>query len=146
MKSARPTLAAVAAFGAGALFAVGLLFAGMTRPERVIAFLDVGGAWDPTLAFVMAGAIAVHVVGLRLVQRRAAPLYDTTFHLPTRKDLDARLLLGAGLFGVGWGLAGYCPGPALVSLGGGGTTALVFVGAATAGMLLQHLSPAAPVG
>lgn len=139
-------LAALAAFAAGALFAVGLLLAGMTRPERVIGFLDVGGAWDPTLAFVMAGAIAVHVVGLRLVQRRAAPLCATTFQAPARTDLTARLLLGSGLFGVGWGLAGYCPGPALVSLGAGGSTALVFVGAATVGMLVQHLSPEAPVG
>lgn len=127
------------AFVIGALFAVGLLLAGMTRPERVIGFLDVGGAWDPTLAFVMAGAIAVHVLGLRLVLRRASPLYDTAFHLPTRTDLDARLILGAGLFGVGWGLGGYCPGPAVVALGAGGTTALVFVGAASLGMMAQHL-------
>jgi uncharacterized membrane protein YedE/YeeE len=137
---------AIAAFASGALFAVGLLLGGMTRPERVIGFLDLGGAWDPTLAFVMGGAIAVHVLGLGLVRRRAAPLYDTAFHLPASKDLNARLFLGSGLFGVGWGLAGYCPGPALVSLGAGGTTALVFVGAAIAGMLAQHLSPAARVG
>jgi uncharacterized membrane protein YedE/YeeE len=136
----------IAAFFGGALFAVGLLLAGMTRPERVIGFLDLGGAWDPTLAFVMAGAIAIHVLGLRVLRRRAAPMYAPRFELPTRADLDARLFLGAGLFGIGWGLAGYCPGPALVSLGAGGETALVFVGAATVGMLVQHLSPAAPVG
>lgn len=137
---------AVAGFLGGAIFAVGLMLAGMTRPERVLGFLDLGGAWDPTLAFVMAGAIAIHVLGLRLVMRRAAPLYAPRFDLPTRKDLDTRLILGSGLFGIGWGLAGYCPGPALVSLGGGGETALVFVAAATVGMLVQHLSPAAPVG
>jgi len=136
----------LAAFFGGALFAVGLLLAGMTRPERVIGFLDLGGAWDPTLAFVMAGAIAIHVLGLRVVLRRAAPMYAPRFELPTRKDVDPRLFLGAGLFGIGWGLAGYCPGPALVSLGAGGETALVFAGAATVGMLVQHLSPAAPVG
>jgi uncharacterized membrane protein YedE/YeeE len=94
----------------------------------------------------MAGAIAVHVVGLRLVLRRAAPMYDAAFHLPTRRDLDRRLVLGSALFGVGWGLAGYCPGPALVSLGEGGSTALLFVAAATAGMLLQHVSNPARVG
>lgn len=126
-------------FVVGALFALGLLLAGMTRPERVIGFLDVGGSWDPTLAFVMAGAIAVHVLGLRLVQRRRAPLFGPTFHLPARRDIDGRLVLGAGLFGIGWGLAGYCPGPALVSLGAGGTTALIFAGAASAGMVAQHL-------
>lgn len=136
----------LAAFVGGAMFAVGLVLAGMTRPERVIGFLDLGGAWDPTLAFVMAGAIAMHVLGLRLVLRRAAPIYAPRFELPSRKDLDNRLFVGAAVFGIGWGLAGYCPGPALVSLGAGGETALVFVGAATVGMLVQHLSPAAPVG
>lgn len=138
--------APIAAFVTGALFAAGLLVSGMTQPALVLAFLDVGGAWDPTLAFVMAGAIAVHLLGLRLVLRRARPLYDTTFHLPTRRDLDRRLLLGSAIFGIGWGLAGYCPGPALVSLGEGGSTALVFVLATSAGMMLQHLSPAAEVG
>jgi hypothetical protein len=137
---------AVAAFAVGALFAVGLLLGGMTQPARVIGFLDVGGAWDPTLAFVMAGAIGVHVVGLRLVLRRSAPLLEPAFRLPTRRDVDRRLVLGSAIFGIGWGLAGYCPGPALVSLGEGGSTTLAFVAAATAGMMLQHLSPAARVG
>ncbi len=125
-------------FVIGALFGAGLLLAGMTQPSKVIAFLDVGGAWDPTLAFVMAGAIAVHVLGLRLV----AP----ALRKPSRTGIDVRVVAGSAIFGVGWGLAGYCPGPALVSLGEGGTAALVFVGAATAGMLVQHLSPAARVG
>jgi uncharacterized membrane protein YedE/YeeE len=127
-----------AAFVAGAVFAVGLVLAGMTQPSKVIGFLDVGGAWDPTLAFVMAGAIASHVAGLWLTSRRTAPLFAADFAAPTRNDLSAPLVLGAAVFGIGWGLAGYCPGPALVSLGSGADTALVFVAATTAGMLVQH--------
>ncbi|HUQ02958.1 MAG TPA: DUF6691 family protein [Kofleriaceae bacterium] len=130
--------AIVAAFVAGAVFAVGLVLAGMTQPAKVIAFLDVGGAWDPTLAFVMVGAIASHVAGLWLTSRRTVPLFASDFSAPTRKDISAPLVLGAAVFGIGWGLVGYCPGPALASLGSGADTALVFVGAATAGMLLQH--------
>lgn len=128
----------VAAFLAGAVFAVGLVLAGMTQPSKVIGFLDIGGAWDPTLAFVMAGAIASHVAGLWLTSRRTVPLFATSFSAPTREDINAPLVLGAAVFGIGWGLVGYCPGPALTSLGSGTESALVFVGAATAGMLLQH--------
>ncbi len=137
--------ALVAAFVAGAVFAVGLVVAGMTQPSKVIAFLDVGGAWDPTLAFVMGGAIVAHVAGLWLTSRRTMPLFAASFGAPTRADLSAPLLLGAAVFGVGWGLAGYCPGPGLASLGSGADTALVFVGAATAGMLLQHAATRTPV-
>jgi uncharacterized membrane protein YedE/YeeE len=136
-RAARPA-ALVAARGAGAVFGVGLVLAGMTQPSKVIAFLDVGGAWDPTLAFVMVGAIAAHVAGLWLTSRRTVPLFAADFLAPTRDDLSTPLVLGAAVFGIGWGLVGYCPGPALVSLGSGASTALVFVGAATAGMLLQH--------
>lgn len=131
-------VALVAAFVAGAVFAVGLVLAGMTQPSKVIGFLDLGGAWDPTLAFVMGGAIASHVAGLWLTSRRTMPLFAASFAAPTREDLSAPLLLGAAVFGVGWGLAGYCPGPALASLGSGADTALVFVAAATVGMLAQH--------
>lgn len=134
---ARPA-AVIAAFVAGAVFAVGLVLAGMTQPSKVIGFLDIGGAWDPTLAFVMAGAIASHVAGLWLTSRRTVPLFTSAFSAPSRADISVALILGAAVFGIGWGLAGYCPGPALVSVGSGADTALVFVGAATAGMLLQH--------
>ena len=130
----------VAAFVGGAVFAVGLVLAGMTQPSKVIGFLDVGGAWDPTLAFVMAGAIASHVAGLWLTSRRTAPLFAADFSAPNRNDINASLVLGAAVFGIGWGLVGYCPGPALVSLGSGADTALVFVAAATAGMLVQHVT------
>jgi len=134
-----PVVIALVAFAAGAVFAVGLMLGGMTVPTRVISFLDVGGAWNPSLAFVMGGAVLVHLVGTALVMRRRAPLLDTAFHLPMRSDLDRRLFAGAALFGVGWGLAGYCPGPALVALGDGDTTALIFVGACCVGMIAHRV-------
>ena len=130
--------APLAAFGAGSLFAVGLAISGMTRPSNVIGFLDVAGRWDPSLALVMAGAVAVTFIAYRLIRRRASPVFDVKFHLPTRKDIDRRLVLGAALFGVGWGLGGFCPGPGLVASAGGVTTAIVFVGGMTIGMLIEH--------
>jgi hypothetical protein len=132
--------AAVAAI-AGAMFGAGLLLAGMTRPEKVLGFLDVTGRWDPSLAFVMVGAIGVHAIAYRLIRRRPSPLLDTRFHWPTETGIDGRLLAGAALFGVGWGLAGFCPGPALVAAATGASSALVFVGAMIAGMLAQHAVP-----
>ncbi len=127
-----------AAFGAGALFAVGLAVSGMTRPAKVAGFLDLAGDWDASLAFVMMGAIAVHFVAHRVILRRPAPLFEGSFHLPTRRDIDLRLVLGAALFGVGWGLGGYCPGPGLVSAASGSLGAVVFVAGMTAGMLIEH--------
>lgn len=134
MKSMKGELAA---FGAGAIFAVGLAVSGMAKPAKVIGFLDFAGAWDASLAFVMIGAVVVHAVLFRLVTRRRAPLFDDGFHLPTRKDLDGRLLAGAVIFGIGWGLGGYCPGPALVSASGGATAALVFVAGMTIGIFIE---------
>lgn len=133
----------------GALFGLGLGVSGMTLPAKVRGFLDVTGHWDPTLALVMVGAIAVHFTLFRVIVRRRAPLFDSRFHVPTRRDIDLRLVGGAGLFGIGWGLAGQCPGPALVNLATGTPTALVFRGAMTAGMLIQRKvgtvrAPAAP--
>jgi uncharacterized protein len=128
----------LAAFGAGSLFAIGLAISGMTKPSKVAGFLDLAGAWDPSLAFVMVGAIAVHFVAYRLIRGRAAPLFDTKFYLPTRKDLDRRLVLGAALFGIGWGLGGLCPGPALVTAAGASTGAVLFVGAMTLGILIEQ--------
>lgn len=107
----------VIAFVSGALFAVGLAVGGMTRPGKVIGFLDVAGDWDPSLAFVMAGAVGVNLVLFRVILKRGRPLFAGAFHLPTKKDLDARLVVGAAVFGVGWGLGGYCPGPIVTSLG-----------------------------
>lgn len=123
---------------AGALFGVGLAFSGMTQPAKVLGFLDVTGAWDASLAFVMAGAVAVYAVAHRLVQRRSAPVFEGSFHLPVSRPVDAPLLIGAALFGIGWGLGGFCPGPALVSVGALAPNALAFVAAMSVGMLLQH--------
>lgn len=128
-----------AAFGSGALFAVGLAISGMTRPSKVVGFLDVAGAWDASLAFVMVGAIAVHFIAYRVVMRRRSPLFDVQFHLPTRSDVDARLVLGAAVFGVGWGLGGFCPGPGLVSAGSGSPSAGMFIAGMTLGMVVEQL-------
>ncbi len=130
--------AGTAAFAAGGLFAVGLAVSGMTKPSKVRGFLDFGGAWDPTLLFVMGGAVAVYFVVHRFVLRRPAPLFDSKFHLPARKDVDSRLVLGAVIFGVGWGLGGYCPGPGLASLASGAIGPVVFVIAMVAGMRIQR--------
>jgi uncharacterized membrane protein YedE/YeeE len=121
---------------AGALFALGLVISGMTTPRTVTAFLDVTGAWDPQLAFVMMGAIAVHAPIVWLLRRRTRPLFGTRFHWPERQQIDAQLVGGAALFGIGWGLSGYCPGPALVSAGGGGLGVLVFLAAVVVGILV----------
>jgi len=126
------------AYLAGLIFGVGLALAGMVDPAKVIGFLDLFGTWDPSLAFVMGGAIMVHFVLFRLITKRASPLFDARFQLPTRTDLDPKLLGGAALFGIGWGLAGFCPGPALTSLGAGSVSAVVFVATMTLGMWVQH--------
>jgi uncharacterized membrane protein YedE/YeeE len=120
------------AFGAGLLFSVGLCLSGMTNPARIIGFLDVFGDWDPSLAFVMAGAVGVHAALYRLIIRRTAPLLCASFSVPGKQGIDAPLLIGAATFGVGWGLAGYCPGPAVTSLASGAGLAVIF----TAGMVL----------
>jgi hypothetical protein len=128
----------LAALFAGLLFGVGLLISGMTQPEKVIGFLDLAGDWDASLALVMGGAILVHLPLSRLILRRRSPLLDLIFHLPTRHDIDPRLVAGAALFGIGWGLGGYCPGPALVSASSGSPSALLFVAVMTVAMLLEH--------
>ena len=117
----------VVAFVAGLTFAIGLGISGMTQPAKVIAFLDVAGAWDPSLAFVMLGAIGVHLVFARRVKSRAAPRFAPAFSVPRATGIDGRLLAGAALFGVGWGIAGFCPGPAVVSVVTLAPTALAFV-------------------
>jgi uncharacterized protein len=126
----------IAAVGSGILFGVGLVLSGMTRPEKVVGFLDVGGAWDPSLAFVMVGAIAVHFVAYRWTSGRKTPLFTAKFGIPSRRDIDIKLLLGAGVFGVGWGMGGYCPGPGIVSLASGAAGPFVFVAAMLLGMFV----------
>ena len=131
--------AAFASFACGLIFGLGLLISGMTQPQKVIGFLDVLGRWDPTLAFVMAGALAVTTAGYALARRRLAPIFAPQHLWPVRTDIDARLVSGAVLFGIGWGLAGLCPGPALTNLAGLTPQIAVFVAAMAAGMILQDL-------
>ncbi|MGY3041414.1 putative membrane protein YedE/YeeE [Rhodanobacter sp. TND4EL1] len=120
---------------AGILFGFGLALAQMTDPAKVIGFLDVTGNWDPTLALVLGGAVLVTLVSFRFILRRARPVFDVKFNLPTRRDIDSRLILGAALFGVGWGLAGLCPGPGVAAIAQGAWQPLVFVVGLAAGML-----------
>ena len=125
----------LAAFGCGLLFGAGLLISGMTQPDKVLGFLDIFGAWDATLAFVMAGAVIVTSLGFALARRRGAPILASKLQWPTRHDIDAPLLIGAALFGIGWGLVGLCPGPAIVNLASLSLPVIVFVVAMAAGML-----------
>lgn len=129
---------AVAAFIAGLLFGVGLLLSGMTDPGKVIGFLDLAGTWDPSLAFVMGGAVLVSFFAFRRGGRRSQTFLGGAMHLPTRRDIDNRLVGGSMVFGVGWGLAGFCPGPALVNFGAGIEKAAVFVAAMLIGMVVYH--------
>jgi uncharacterized membrane protein YedE/YeeE len=124
---------------AGLIFGLGLIVSGMANPAKVQNFLDLAGIWDPSLLFVMGGAVAVTLVGYRLVLRRQSPILDERFRLPTRNDIDPRLIGGAALFGVGWGLSGFCPGPAITSLFLLAKGTLVFVPAMLAGMSLARL-------
>lgn len=121
---------------AGLVFGLGLIVSGMADPAKVLGFLDLAGAWDPSLALVMAGAIAVGSVAFFIAGRRRLSYLGLPLHLPTARRIDRRLLLGSLLFGIGWGVAGFCPGPALVALGMGEPKALVFVAAMLAGMAL----------
>jgi len=134
---------ALAALLAGLLFGAGLTVSQMINPAKVLGFLDLGGipanAWDPSLALVMAGALAITGVGFALVLRRPRPLLAPRFALPGKRDIDGRLIAGAALFGLGWGLAGYCPGPAVAALALGATKTLVFVAAMIAGMAIYEL-------
>jgi uncharacterized membrane protein YedE/YeeE len=120
----------------GLLFGIGLIVSGMTDPAKVTGFLDLAGNWDPSLAFVMGGAILVGVFAFGLARKRERSLLGEPMRLPTATDIDRRLVLGSLAFGAGWGLAGYCPGPALASLASGGVKPLIFTLAMLAGMAL----------
>ena len=133
--------------GLGLLFGIGLVISGMSDPAKVLNFLDLAGSWDPSLAFVMGGAVIVTFIGYRLVFRRDRPITGDSFHLPTRKDVDARILTGPAIFGIGWGLGGFCPGPALTAIGLAAPGTLIFVPAMFAGMWIARTladSSAAP--
>jgi uncharacterized membrane protein YedE/YeeE len=129
----------VAALASGALFGVGLAMSGMIDARRVLGSLDIFGDFDPTLLFVLGGAVTTTAILFRFVLRRGSPVLASTFHLSNLRHIDNRLLAGAAIFGVGWGIAGYCPGPALVGLGIASREALWFVPAMIAGMLLHRI-------
>ena len=137
----------IASFACGLIFGAGLLISGMTDPTKVLGFLDLFGAWDATLALVMAGAVAVSSLGFAIARRRGTPVLAERSFWPTRTDIDAQLLIAGGLFGIGWGLVGLCPGPALVNLTGLSFPVIAFVVAMAIGMvgydaLLQRGAPA----
>ena len=124
----------VSSYLIGLIFGIGILISGMANPAKVLNFFDVAGNWDPSLMLVMGGALAVTFIGYRIVLRRPAPIIDATFHLPDNPRIDARLLGGAAVFGVGWGIAGFCPGGAIPGLGSGQFEVIVFVAALVAGI------------
>lgn len=130
---------ALSAFAVGLIFGIGLLISGMTDPSKIIGFLNLAGPWDPSLAFVMGGAVAVGFIAFRFARGRTAAFLGGAMRLPTARQVDRRLVLGSLVFGIGWGLAGYCPGPAVVSVGLGQDKAIVFVVAMLAGMGIYEL-------
>ncbi|HSE77655.1 MAG TPA: YeeE/YedE family protein [Alphaproteobacteria bacterium] len=132
-------------FFAGFVFGAGLVVSQMVDPAKVLGFLDIAGAWDPSLALVMVGALAVTAIGYRVTFHHGRPLAAERFQLPTRTDIDPPLVVGAALFGLGWGMAGYCPGPAIASLAFGQTEIVVFVLAMLAGMATYRFTGDRPV-
>ncbi len=133
----------LAQFLIGLLFGLGLVIAGMSNPQKVLNFLDLAsiaqGGWDPSLAFVMAGGVIVSFIGYRFVLKQQRPLFDTQFHLPRKTTIDLPVLVGPAIFGIGWGLAGFCPGPAYTALGTGSGQAALLVIAMTAGMIIARV-------
>lgn len=131
----------LASLASGLIFGLGLIISQMINPEKVLAFLDIFGAWDPSLAFVMGGAVAASATGYAYAHRRGVPVFAPRLEIPNRRDLDPRLLTGAAIFGIGWGVVGLCPGPALTVLSLGLWQAFVFVAAMLAGMVLFRFVP-----
>jgi len=124
----------VTLFLSGLIFGFGIVISGMANPAKVINFFDIAGTWDPSLMFVMGGGVITTLIGYRFILRKPAPLFDDEFHLPSKKDLDKQLIGGSAVFGIGWGIAGFCPGGSLPALGTGVTDVFVFVGALIAGI------------
>tara|TARA_Y100000310_G_C20406699_1_gene679998 strand:- start:201 stop:623 length:423 start_codon:yes stop_codon:yes gene_type:complete len=131
--------AIIASLLCGLLFGLGLLISGMSNPARVLNFLDLSANWDATLAFVMGGAILVAAPGMYWVRKRNKPMFANKFDIPTSKTIDAKLILGSAAFGIGWGISGFCPGPAVVAIASFQTDVLLFVAAMIAGMLLHYM-------
>jgi len=131
-------LRVLSAAAIGLVFGAGIVVSGMANPAKVLNFFDVFGTWDPSLLLVMGSALAVTFIGYRFVLRRPAPVFDRKFHLPTKRDLDVPLIAGSALFGIGWGIAGFCPGGAMPALGSGEPSPLIFVAAMIGGILLAN--------
>ncbi|MCG2580018.1 MAG: YeeE/YedE family protein [Marinobacter sp.] len=129
----------LAAFGSGLVFGLGLLVSGMANPEKVLGFLDIAGLWDPSLAFVMGGAILVGFFAFAVARKRTLSFLGFHMKLPASDRVDTRLVVGSLIFGAGWGIAGFCPGPGLVALGAGEIKAAVFVAAMIAGMVIFEI-------
>ncbi|MEZ0148820.1 MAG: DUF6691 family protein [Candidatus Reddybacter sp.] len=129
----------LSALASGLVFGIGMAISGMTNTERVQGFLDLAGAWDPTLAFVMGGGLIVTFIGYKFVLKNPSPIFGDTFHLPTKTGIDKALLIGAVIFGAGWGLVGYCPGPAIAGLSNVYPTTLLFVPTMLAGLFLARV-------
>ena len=125
----------ISSYFIGVVFALGLGIAGMTQPQKILAFLDIFGNWDPSLAFVMGGALIVHFVLFRFIVKRKSPLFAADFQIPSRTDINKNLFIGAAIFGIGWGLGGYCPAPAIAALAGFSVSPLIFVISMVIGML-----------
>jgi len=125
------------ALASGAIFGFGLSMSGMLNPVRVQGFLDIFGAWDPSLAFVLGGAVIVASIGVQITKRMQHPTFDDSFHVPTRRRIDARLIIGSALFGLGWGIGGFCPGPAIASISLGLPQSVLFVVAMLLGMIVH---------
>jgi uncharacterized membrane protein YedE/YeeE len=126
-------------FVVGFLFSLGLGISGMTQPQKILGFLDIFGNWDASLMFVMGGAVGLHLITYKLIRKRVHPIFDDKWHIPTNKKITPQLIIGSLLFGVGWGLAGYCPGPAIVSLVTGHFEVILFVSSMLFGMLIFKL-------
>lgn len=125
---------------AGLVFGIGIMVSGMASPAKVLNFFDVAGTWDPSLMFVMGGALITTLIGYQLVFKKTRPISDQSFHLPTKSDIDFRLVGGSAIFGIGWGIAGFCPGGAIPAIGTGRAEVLVFAGALIAGILITRLA------
>ncbi len=129
----------LSSFAAGLVFSIGLLFSGLANPEKVLGFLDLAGAWDPSLALVMAGAIAVGIFAFAIARQRSTSFLGFDMRLPTKNEISTRLIVGSLVFGVGWGLAGFCPGPGIVAVGAGEPKGVVYVISMVAGMILFQM-------
>ncbi|MDN5925739.1 MAG: YeeE/YedE family protein [Hyphomicrobiales bacterium] len=130
----------LSALAIGLIFGSGISLSGMVNPAKVLNFFDFAGTWDPSLAFVMGGALIVTAIGYAFILKRGAPVFDRLFHLPTRRDIDTPLVAGSAAFGIGWGIAGFCPGGAVPALGLGHTQAWLFVGCMIVGIALARLA------